>query len=132
MHAHLIQNTKLYYDILIPTPYPNWMIDQKGKAILSVWSTALMDPGYVVKEPSVYQSLFIGLCAGVHLPQRDHHGPRALHPVHHPRELRPALAGDRLQPVHLRVSLPAAPGHHDLLLRPHPGGDLQPHGPRHP
>ena len=87
---------------------------------------------YIIEEPCTDLPLSIGLCADLHLPQRDHHGARALHPVHHSRELRAALAGDCLQPVHLRVSLPAAPGHHDLLLRPHPGGDLQPHGERQP
>lgn len=67
--------------------------------------------------------------ADIHIPQRHHHGARELHPVHHPRELCPALAGDPLQHVHIRVSLPAAAGHHDLLLHADPGGDIQPHGP---
>lgn len=69
------------------------------------------------------------LLADIHIPQRYHHGARELHPVHHPRELCPALAGDPLQHVHIRVSLPAAAGHHDLLLHTDPGGDIQSHGP---
>lgn len=68
----------------------------------------------------------------VYFSQRNHHGPRELHPVHHPREFRPALAGDPVQHVHLRVPLPPALGHHDLLLHADPGGDLQPHGQEQP
>lgn len=68
----------------------------------------------------------------VYFSQCNHHGAWELHPVHHPRQFCPALAGDSLQHVHLCVPLPPALGHHDLLLRANPGGDLEPHGPEQP
>lgn len=66
--------------------------------------------------------------ADVSVSQRDHHCPRQLHTVHHLRQLHAALAGDRLQHVHLRVPLPTASDHHDLLLHTDSRGDLQPDG----
>lgn len=67
-------------------------------------------------------------CTDVYIPQRDDHGAGELHPVLHPWEFRPSLAGDPLQHVQLHMPLPPALGHHDFLLHSNPRGDIQPHG----
>lgn len=67
-------------------------------------------------------------CAAVPVPHHHPAPPAQLHAVHHAGQLPPGLARDPLQHGGLRLPLPAAPAHHGLLLRPHPAGDLPPHG----
>lgn len=70
--------------------------------------------------PSLSRTFLVSFYPDVYISQCDHHGAREVHPVHHPWQFCPALAGDPLQHVHVCVPLPSTFGHHDLLLHTNP------------